>query len=140
MRSKVILLGMVMVSLVSFSQEKWESLFNGKNLKGWTKLNGNTNYSVKNGAIIGTSTFKSLNSFLTTTKTYGDFILELEYKIDAGLNSGIQFRSLSNKEFQNGRIYGYTHWTKIHKQKKLLKLANGIKYVLKLLDLQLELG
>ena len=107
MKSKVILLGMVMISLVSFSQEQWESLFNGKNLKGWTRINGNADFSVKNGVIIGTSKFKSPNSFLATTKTYGDFILELEYKIDTGVNSGIQFRSLSNKEFQNGRVYGY---------------------------------
>ena len=52
---------------------------------------------------------KTPNSFLATNKTYGDFILELEYKIDAGLNSGVQFRSLSNKEFQNGRVYGYQY-------------------------------
>ena len=47
------------VSLISFSQEKWEPLFNGKNLKGWTRLNGSADYTVKNGAIVGTSKTKN---------------------------------------------------------------------------------
>ena len=33
------------------------------------------------------------NSFLCTEKTYGDFILELEFKVDPKLNSGVQIRS-----------------------------------------------
>jgi hypothetical protein len=33
--------------------EKWVSLFNGKDLKGWKHLNGKATYQVKNGEIIG---------------------------------------------------------------------------------------
>lgn len=33
------------------------------------------------------------NTFLATKKTYGDFILEFDFKIDDGLNSGVQLRS-----------------------------------------------
>lgn len=90
-----------------FSQVKWESLFNGKNLKGWTKLNGTAEYKVEDGAIVGISKMNTPNTFLTTKKMYGDFILEFEFKVDDGLNSGVQFRSLSEKDFQNGRVYGY---------------------------------
>jgi hypothetical protein len=39
----------VMCCLVGFSAERdgWKSLFNGKNLRGWVKLNGNAEYRVE---------------------------------------------------------------------------------------------
>ena len=89
------------------AQTKWENLFNGKNLKGWTKLNGEAEYRVEDGAIVGISKMNTPNTFLATKKQYGDFILEFEFKIDEGLNSGVQFRSLSDKKYQNGRVHGY---------------------------------
>lgn len=42
------------------------------------------------------------NTFLATTKNYGDFILEFDFKIDDGLNSGVQIRSESKKEYNKG--------------------------------------
>ena len=103
----LILLAMMLSIFTASSQEKWESLFNGKNLKGWKKLNGTAEYVVKDGAIIGTSKLNTPNTFLATEKNYGDFILELEYKVDNELNSGIQFRSNSIKTYDNGRVHGY---------------------------------
>jgi len=85
----------------------WESLFNGKNLKGWTQLNGKAKYEVKDGAIVGTTVLGSPNSFLCTDKVYSNFILEFEVKVDESLNSGVQIRSESTKEYQNGRVHGY---------------------------------
>ncbi len=38
---------------------------------------------------------------------YGDFILEFEFKVDNALNSGVQIRSNSIKEYDNGRVHGY---------------------------------
>jgi hypothetical protein len=102
-----ILYAMLLTSLSCFSQEKWEMLFNGKNLKGWKVLNGTAEYTVKDGVIIGTSKLKTPNTFLATDKMYSDFILELEFKVDDNLNSGIQFRSNSFKEYNNGRVHGY---------------------------------
>lgn len=108
MKTKNFILFLLMVTSVSsFSQEKWEMLFNGKNLKGWTKLNGTAEYVVKDGIITGISTQSKQNSFLATKKMYGDFILELEYKMEDGLNSGVQFRSNSFKEYNDGRVHGY---------------------------------
>ena len=110
MKTKNLILFLMMVSsFSSFSQEKWEMLFNGKNLKGWTKLNGTAEYVVKDGIITGISKLNTPNTFLATAKSYGDFILELEYKVDEGLNSGIQFRSNSLKEFKDGRVHGYQY-------------------------------
>lgn len=91
----------------AFSQSNWENLFNGKNLKGWTRLNGNANYRVEDGAIVGISKVGTPNTFLATKKQYSDFILEFEFKVDDGLNSGVQFRSESKKEYKEGRVHGY---------------------------------
>ena len=91
----------------SLAQEKWTKLFNGKDLTGWKPLNGKAKYEVKNGEIIGTTVFKEPNSFMVTEATYGDFILELEYKLDADMNSGIQFRSESKADYRDGRVHGY---------------------------------
>ncbi len=99
----------ILITLTSTGQEQWESLFNGKDLSGWKLINGSAIYLACGGEIVGFSRLNSPNSFLATEKVYGDFILELEYKIDPGLNSGVQFRSLSKPEFQNGRVHGYQY-------------------------------
>ncbi len=107
---KGICLFVVIVALMqsSFAQkETWTTLFDGKTLKGWKQLNGKAKYSVENGEIVGTTVANTTNSFLCTEKEYGDFILELDLKVDDAMNSGIQFRSLSSADYQNGRVHGY---------------------------------
>ncbi|HMV10288.1 MAG TPA: DUF1080 domain-containing protein [Cyclobacteriaceae bacterium] len=88
-------------------QRNWVKLFNGKDLSGWTQLNGKASYKVEHGEIVGTTVFNEPNSFLATTSAYSDFILELEFKLDDDMNSGIQFRSESKPDYQNGRVHGY---------------------------------
>jgi len=89
---------------------QWESLFNGKDLKGWKPLNGHAKYEVKDGMIVGTTVLGEPNSFLATEKEYGDFILEFEFKLsDADMNSGVQFRSESKPDYMNGRVHGYQY-------------------------------
>ena len=73
--------------------EEWKPLFDGKTLEGWTQHGGKAKYTVENGEIVGTSVPMTPNSFLCTNKEYGDFILELEFKVDPTLNSGVQIRS-----------------------------------------------
>ncbi len=88
-------------------QEPWVNLFDGKTLNGWTQKGGKANYKVANGTIIGSTVHNTPNSFLTTDKMYGDFILELDYKVDPSMNSGIQIRSNSLPYYRNGRVHGY---------------------------------
>ena len=95
------------ISFSGLSQEGWTPLFNGKDLQGWERLNGDAEYLVRNGEIVGITKVNTPNSFLCTKARYADFILELEVWGDAALNSGIQFRSLSTPAFQNGRVHGY---------------------------------
>jgi hypothetical protein len=82
----------------------FKPLFDGKTLDGWKQHGGKAKYSVEDGAIVGTSVPDTPNSFLCTEKLFGDFILELEFKVDRELNSGVQVRSEVNK---NDRVFGY---------------------------------
>jgi hypothetical protein len=95
------------LSYAQKSKDGWQNLFNGKDLTGWKQLNGKAKYEVKDGVIVGTSTMNTPNSFLTTEKDYGDFILEVDVMVDDKLNSGIQIRSLSSPDYMNGRVHGY---------------------------------
>lgn len=89
------------------SAQKWTNLFDGKTLKGWTQRGGKAIYKVENGQIVGQTVSDTPNSFLCTDKDYGDFILELDLKLDDEMNGGVQFRSLSKPDYQNGRVHGY---------------------------------
>ncbi|HET9570265.1 MAG TPA: family 16 glycoside hydrolase [Bacteroidales bacterium] len=94
---------------VSFAQDpiKFENLFDGKTLDGWQQIQGTAKYEVIDGMIVGTTVKGSPNSFLVTKKLYGDFVLELDFKVDEGLNSGIQFRSTTDKNYKDGIVHGY---------------------------------
>ena len=75
---------------------------------GWKQLGGAADYKVIDGVIVGSSRPGVPNSFLVTEKDYGDFILEFDVRQDVGpTNSGVQFRSASTPEFENGRVHGY---------------------------------
>jgi type 1 glutamine amidotransferase len=84
----------------------WRLLFNGTDLEGWTQKNGTASYKVEEGTVVGRTAVGSPNSFLCTTSDYGNFELAFEVKVDNGLNSGVQIRSLSKPEFNSGRVHG----------------------------------
>jgi hypothetical protein len=74
-------------------------IFNGKDLTGWTKRGGDATYAVENGEIVGRSVPNTPNTFLTTDKEFGDFVLELDFKIHPkDFNSGVQIRSHARPE------------------------------------------
>lgn len=85
----------------------WTKLFNGKDLTGFKQLNGEAPYRVEEGCLVGTSVKGQPNSFMVTEQEYGDFILEFDVLCDPALNSGVQFRSESRSDYQNGRVHGY---------------------------------
>jgi hypothetical protein len=85
-----------------------ESLFDGKSLEGWE---GNTKvWRVEDGAITGGSMEgNAQNEFLTTKKSYKNFILRLEYKLvgtEGFVNGGVQFHSKRTEKPANEMI-GY---------------------------------
>ena len=86
------------IAVSASAQTNWRNIFNGKNLKGWTRLNGTAEYVVKDGVIIGTTKMNTPNTFLAFNEDLSDFILEFDFKVDDALNSGVQFRSASIPE------------------------------------------
>ena len=71
----------------------FKPLFNGKDFTGWVLPADKEIFSIKDGAIVGTTKGNlKKNEFLVTEKKYSDFVLKAKVKIRNG-NSGIQFRS-----------------------------------------------
>lgn len=122
----ITLLSIILFTCQAWGQEeKWVSLFDGENLKGWSIHGGSAKYRAEDGAIVGQAVPNSPNSFLCTEKEFGDFILEFDVLLeDDELNSGVQYRSqIAEKEltfwFKNDegkykshtipadRVYGY---------------------------------
>lgn len=73
------------------------SLFNGRTFAGWS---GDTlqTWRITNGTLTGGSLSETVphNEFLTTTRPYSDFTLELDFKLlgtEGFINGGVQFRS-----------------------------------------------
>lgn len=104
------------------AEDDFVPLFDGQSLDGWVQRGGKAKYGVEDGEIVGRSVPLTPNSFLCTEKDYGDFVLELEFKVDGRLNSGVQFRSQmfdkpttvtvpdgSKKAIPPNRVHGYQY-------------------------------
>lgn len=68
----------------------WQSLFNGNDLTGWS-AKGFNGWSVVGGVLIGET--NGPHGWLMTDAEYGDFELELEYKLASNSNSGVFLRA-----------------------------------------------
>lgn len=108
------LTGWALLALLTISPDiqgaessEWHYPFDGKTFKGWTQRGGKATYEIKDGMIVGTTVPRSRNSFLCTNRDYSDFILELEFKVDPRMNSGIQIRSASIPAYRKGVVHGY---------------------------------
>jgi hypothetical protein len=112
-------LGASLASGFAADTEDWVSLYNGQDLDGWVQHGGKAKYRAEGDAIVGTTVPKTGNSFLCTTRVFTNFILELEFKVDPSLNSGVQIRSevfdkpttaeIGGKKFSfpADRVHGY---------------------------------
>ena len=60
---KNFVLTLLLFCAASLGAQNWEPLFNGKNLKGWKKLNGKAEYKIVDGAIVGVSKMGTPNTF-----------------------------------------------------------------------------
>lgn len=114
---------------VTVAEDGFVDLFDGQSIEGWVKRGGEATYAVEADAeggtqVVGTSVEDTPNTFLCTARDYSDFVLEFEVKVDAGLNSGVQFRSqcfdertdfkakksdgtMASKKIPAGRVHGY---------------------------------
>jgi hypothetical protein len=97
-------------SINSYSQTNaaWESIFNGKDLDGWTIVDPPVDVVVEDSSIlIHMTPYTSRHSFIRTHKAYKDFILELDFKRDKLIDSGVMFRCETAADSAYSALFGY---------------------------------
>lgn len=75
-------------AIICNAQEKWISLFNGKDLSGWF-IHGKAQWSVQNGILTGEGGMGHIYSDVTCR----DFEVKGSFRVSAEGNSGFYFRS-----------------------------------------------
>lgn len=77
--------------LLAAADEGFTPLFDGKSLTGWEPVGGKAdNWTAQDGLLI---TKGSGGGWLSTSRTYSDFVLRLEYRTQEGGNSGVFIRA-----------------------------------------------
>ena len=121
-------------SLDAAAPGPWTSLFNGKDLAGWTVPSPNAQWRVENGVLIGESDEKLTGSMLwTERKNFGDFVFEADVRWQGDPDSGVFMRtptlqvqvgtSISQKRDLTGSFYlkGYPEHAQAKDAAKWLK-------------------
>ena len=95
---KTLLLFFLTAWLLSFNwpSAKPDALFDGKTFRGWSGDTSKT-WRIVDGALVGGSLTETVphNDFLCTTRSYGNFVMRLKFKLmgTGFVNAGVQFRS-----------------------------------------------
>ena len=87
------------------AQPALKPLFPARSTEGWHIVGGKADFSMRDGVLTGHGT-DTRNAFLVSPRNYGDFVLDLELRIDEG-NSGIQIRSQVREDEGSGSLVGY---------------------------------
>jgi len=133
----------------------FRSLFNGKDLDGWTPKGGHSKFEAQNGIIVGTCVPGSDSTYLCTDRAdFTSFVFTCEMKWLVKGNSGVMFRSRTRQDKRkqkttvfgpqaemegpgrdrcwSGGIYGqscggwfYPMWLKAHKAARQALNENG---------------
>ncbi|MFT7160065.1 MAG: hypothetical protein ACI9GZ_001238 [Bacteroidia bacterium] len=101
---------MLLISVSSYSQssEAWNMIFNGTDLSGWTIVDPPADVVVEDSSmVIHMTPFTSRHSFIRTNKAYKDFILELDFKRDKLIDSGVMFRCEAAPDSAYSALFGY---------------------------------
>jgi hypothetical protein len=67
---------------------RFKKIFNGKDLTGWT-IHGTEKWYVDNSELVCESGPDKQYGYLSTDKSYHNFILDLKFKLEANGNSGV---------------------------------------------------
>ncbi len=83
------------------------SLFDGKNLTGWTPKGGACKFEARDGLLVGTCVTDSPSTYLCTDKTdYTDFVFTCDMKWEVEGNSGVMFRSQTRPQKGAELVFG----------------------------------
>lgn len=105
----------------------WKKLFNGKDLTGWQAFGGNMScWKAENGMLI-TEGGEGCG-WLATTEEYGDFELELEFRVPPGGNSGVFIRAPKegNPAFEGSEIQILDDYSAEYKDLKQWQFCGSI--------------
>jgi len=101
---KILAVNLALAVMVAWAQgpaeSGWAPLFNGKDLSGW-RAYGAEKWVVENGEILGESTVGKYG-YLTTEKTYRDFLLRVRFKCEGEGNYGVFLRSRITGQSETG--------------------------------------
>jgi|TARA_Y100000385_G_C12948453_1_gene574420 hypothetical protein len=87
--------------------EGFLSLYNGKDLDGWTARGGHCTFVARGESIVGACVKGSPSTYLSTDRDdYTDFIFTSEIKWQVDGNSGVMFRAKRKPGKKNETIYG----------------------------------
>lgn len=104
------LFALLLVPFGAFAQKKapWRTIFNGKNLDGWSVVGSKGKVVVIDSAMVCSMTANTPeHTFARTNRRYRDFILELECRRIGPFNSGILFRAVNAPDTASVCLYGY---------------------------------
>jgi hypothetical protein len=87
------------------SETGWITLFDGKNLDGFTQT-GDANWRVENGMIVADKG----NGFLVTKNEYKDYEIRAEFWVEADSNSGIFIRCTDPNKIGASNCYEVNIW------------------------------
>jgi hypothetical protein len=133
LRMLPVILGVSILAGSGVAEGERVSLFDGKTLAGWDGDTKNT-WRIADGCIVGGTLEKKVprNEFLATTKSYGNFVLRLKFKLlgdpkKGFVNSGVQIRS--QRIPNNYEMIGYqadlgdpTWWGSIYDESRRKKV------------------
>ncbi len=88
-------------------KKQMKPIFDGTTFDGWEQRGGKAVYEVRDGTIVGETRPGQPNSFMCSTTRFSDFELDLAFKVDNELNSGVQIRSDVRESGRGGTVFGY---------------------------------
>ena len=108
MMIKACFIGCFMVLSTGLMAQSWQQLFDGKTLNGWAVVDKPANVKIIDSSLVLKMTpYTSRHAFVRTTKKYKNFILEVEFKRDLILDSGVLFRSVDAPDTAFSALFGY---------------------------------
>lgn len=85
-------ISMVFTALAATGCQTGASLFNGRNLVGWTEIGSTGAWTAEEGGVLRCSGKMDKYAWLSTDRRYSDFVLDLDWRVFEKTNSGIFLR------------------------------------------------
>ncbi len=90
--------------------EGWSLLFDGKTLDGWRDFKGESvdiaPWKVEKGTLTSLGLGSDSTGYIVTTREYGNFIIDFDWKISDGGNSGLLYHVVERPELNVPYVTG----------------------------------